>query len=80
MGVRFALILVILVAAFLRLWQFQDIPPGIYPDEAMNATDAIRTLETRQPQVFYPANNGREGLFISVIHFNAIVECLFCVC
>lgn len=63
MGIRSALILVILIAAFLRLWQLQDIPPGIYPDEAMNATDAIRTLETRQPQVFYPANNGREGLF-----------------
>ena len=63
MGVRFALILVILVAAFLRLWQLQDIPSGIYPDEAQNATDAIQTLETRQPQAFYPANNGREGLF-----------------
>ena len=63
MGVRLALILVILVAAFLRLWKLQDIPPGIYPDEAQNATDAIQTLETRQPQAFYPANNGREGLF-----------------
>ncbi|MDO8655293.1 MAG: glycosyltransferase family 39 protein [bacterium] len=63
MGVKLSLILVLLLAAFLRLWQLQVIPPGIYPDEAQNAMDAIQTLETRQPQVFYPANNGREGLF-----------------
>ncbi len=63
MGVKFGLVLVLLLAAFLRLWQLQVIPPGIYPDEAQNAMDAIQTLETRQPQVFYPANNGREGLF-----------------
>lgn len=63
MGVRLGLILVLLLAVFLRLWQLEVIPPGIYPDEAQNAMDAIQTLETRQPQVFYPANNGREGLF-----------------
>ncbi|MBI4123141.1 MAG: glycosyltransferase family 39 protein [Parcubacteria group bacterium] len=63
MGVRLGLILVLLLAAFLRLWQLEVVPPGIYPDEAQNATDAIQTLETKQPQIFYPANNGREGLF-----------------
>lgn len=63
MGVKLTLVLVLILAAFLRLWQLEAIPPGIYPDEAQNAMDAIQTLETGQPQVFYPANNGREGLF-----------------
>jgi 4-amino-4-deoxy-L-arabinose transferase-like glycosyltransferase len=67
MGVKVSLICILLLAAFLRVWQIQEIPPGIYPDEAVNTADAIRTLETKQPQVFYPANNGREGLFNNLL-------------
>jgi 4-amino-4-deoxy-L-arabinose transferase-like glycosyltransferase len=36
----------------------------------MDGNDAIKTLETGQFKVFYPENNGREGLFIWLIAFS----------
>lgn len=61
-----AVILVILVASFFRLYRFQDFPPGLYPDEAMNGNNALETLATGHWKVFYPENNGREGMFINI--------------
>jgi len=58
------LLCVLLVAVFLRTFDLADIPPGIYPDEAMNGNNAIQTLDTGSPQMFYSENNGREGLYI----------------
>ena len=61
------LLSILVLASFFRLWQLDFIPPGLYPDEAMNGMDALKTLETGQFKVFYPENNGREGLFIWLI-------------
>ncbi len=58
-----ALILILLLASFFRLWQIDSIPPGIYPDEAVNATNAV--LEPGR--IFYKDNNGREGFYINLI-------------
>lgn len=58
------LVAILALAAFFRLWQLGSLPPGIWPDEAVNATDALRTLESRDFRVFYPENHGREGLFM----------------
>lgn len=55
---------VTLLAATFRFYHLKSLPPGLYPDEAMNGVDALNALATHQFQVFYPANNGREGLFI----------------
>ncbi|MDD5639147.1 MAG: hypothetical protein PHO28_04580, partial [Candidatus Pacebacteria bacterium] len=63
----FLLLVIILIASFFRLYKLTLIPPGIYPDEAMNANDAIKALQTHNFKVFYPDNNGREGLFINLI-------------
>ncbi|MDP3731194.1 MAG: glycosyltransferase family 39 protein [bacterium] len=57
---------ILVIAAFFRLYQLDSIPPGIYPDEAINANDALKVLDSDKPQVFYPDNNGREGLFINL--------------
>jgi len=54
--------IILLIAAFFRIWQIWQIPPGLYPDEAMNGMDALN----QGPQVFYQNNNGREGLFITI--------------
>lgn len=67
-------ILILAVAAFFRLYQIGSIPPGLYPDEAMNGTNALEALDTAPPaanwrsgfKLFYPENNGREGLFINI--------------
>ncbi|OGZ60824.1 MAG: hypothetical protein A3A00_02855 [Candidatus Spechtbacteria bacterium RIFCSPLOWO2_01_FULL_38_20] len=58
------LVFIILLGAFFRLNDLTNIPPGIYPDEAKYANDAIKTMQTGQYKLFYPENNGREGLYI----------------
>ena len=61
------LLVILLIAIFFRLWQLDIIPPGLYPDEAMNGNDALDVLETGKLKIFYPENNGREGLFVWLI-------------
>ncbi len=60
------LCLIIAIAAFFRFWQIQNIPPGLYPDEAMNGNNALEAIEKGDFKIFYPENNGREGLFINI--------------
>lgn len=60
------LLLIIILAIFFRFWQLDKIPPGLYPDEAINANDAL----LNPGKIFYPGNNGREGLFINLIAFS----------
>ncbi len=58
--------LIMLVAFVFRFQHIQSIPPGLYPDEAMNGNNAIYALENNDYKVYYPENNGREGLFIGL--------------
>jgi 4-amino-4-deoxy-L-arabinose transferase-like glycosyltransferase len=67
---RVAFLLIIIVAAFLRLYKLDIFPPGLYPDEAINGNNALEALSTRNFKVFYPENNGREGLFINLQAFS----------
>ncbi len=61
------ILIIMILAAFFRLWQLDTIPPGLYPDEAINGNDALATLKSKNFKIFYPENNGREGLFIWII-------------
>ncbi len=61
-----ALLLILLVAGIFRLWQIDRLPPGLFGDEAVNGLDALDALAGR-PQVFYPANFGREGLHMLLL-------------
>ena len=70
------LFLILTVAVFFRFYQLDLIPPGLWPDEAANGVDALKALDSTNfsaeggPdfgwKIFYPANNGREGLFINM--------------
>jgi len=70
------LIIILIIASFLRLYNINLIPPGLYPDEAINGNNALEALSTGNfsalggPasgwKVFYPENNGREGLFMNI--------------
>lgn len=63
----YMLLLVILsLAFFLRIYHLESIPMGLYPDEAANGVDALHAIETRHFKLFYPANFGREGLYINL--------------
>lgn len=59
-------LIILLIAVFFRFYQLGSFPPGLYPDEAMNGNNALTALETGKFKVFYPENNGREGLFINL--------------
>lgn len=55
------------IAILARTYHLTTLPPGIYPDEAVNGTDALNALETGNFRWFYPNNYGREGLFMNLI-------------
>ena len=61
-----ALTCLIAVAFFLRFWNIEGTPSGLYPDEAVNAIDAVHAIETGDYRLFYENNYGREGLFINL--------------
>jgi 4-amino-4-deoxy-L-arabinose transferase-like glycosyltransferase len=68
----FALLTAIIVlASFLRLFHFESIPPGLYSDEAIEGNDALEAARTTPflsgLKVFYPENNGREGLYVNAV-------------
>ncbi len=58
---------VLIIATFLRFYHFSTIPPGLYPDEAMDGNNAVEVAQTGHFQVFYPEDNGREGLYVNII-------------
>lgn len=65
-----SLLLAMLIASFaLRFADISNLPSGLYPDEAVNGMDALNANATGQYKLFYPANNGREGLFINLQAF-----------
>ncbi len=57
---------VLTLGAFFRFYQITEIPLGLYPDEAMNGNNALEALAGGDFKIFYPENNGREGLFINM--------------
>ena len=58
--------IIVLVAAFFRLWLLNRIPPGLFGDEATDGLDALDVLAGRGA-VFFPANYGREGLHMWLV-------------
>ena len=64
--VWFTLTLILLGALFVRSYHIDSLPTGLYPDEAVNAIDALQAIESGHYKLFYPNNYGREGLFINL--------------
>jgi 4-amino-4-deoxy-L-arabinose transferase-like glycosyltransferase len=59
-------LLVMAIAIGFRFAKLDSVPPGLYPDEAMNGNNALQALDSGDFKLFYPENNGREGLFINI--------------
>ncbi len=57
-------LIILALALFLRVWRLEMLPPGFYPDEAINGNEAFQTLKTGKFGLFYSENNGREGFFV----------------
>lgn len=47
------LLFVLLLAGFLRLWQLDSLPPGLYHDEAYNGLDALSLVQGKLFPQFY---------------------------
>ena len=58
--------LIFIIALFFRTYRIVEFPPGLYPDEAMNGSNALEAISTGDYRVYYPENNGREGLFMNI--------------
>jgi len=59
-------IILLLVAALFRFYNLEHLPPGLWIDEAVNGVDALQNIDSQSFKIFYPDNNGREGLFINL--------------
>lgn len=64
------LLLITIAAGLIRWHDINQLPAGLYPDEAMNGTNAIDANESGDYKIFYPDNFGREGLFINIQAFS----------
>src|SRR3989338_2659916 len=61
-GATLWLVIILLIAVFFRFYDLKNVPPGLWADEAINGNNAVEA----NWKVFYPENNGREGLFINI--------------
>ena len=64
---KIILVGIVALAALFRFGALDTIPPGIWPDEAINGVEGWRAVESGDFKIFYPTNNGREGLWINMI-------------
>lgn len=58
---------ILLAAACLRLWMFDEVPPGLQHDEVFNAEAAVHLVDDGYLRLFYPSNQGREGAFVWIL-------------
>jgi len=58
----FAILSITALAAFLRLYRLDTLPPGMHFDVAFNYFDIFKLLRG-EFAIFFPANNGREPLY-----------------
>lgn len=58
------LVLVLWLALFLRVWQLNDLPPGLHYDEAFKGVQARALLREHQYPIFFVENFGEEPLQI----------------
>jgi len=58
---------ILLLGIFFRFYHLTSTPPGLYPDEAIDGNNAAEVHQTGQFKVFYPEDNGREGLYVNAL-------------
>ena len=55
-------VVLLILAAGLRVWQIDRVPPGLHDDEIINGEIVEDNIFTGHPAIFY-STGGREGLF-----------------
>ena len=62
-----SLVGILIIATFFRFYHLSTTPPGLYPDEAMDGVNAQNAAQTGDFKVYYPEDNGREGLYVNIL-------------
>jgi 4-amino-4-deoxy-L-arabinose transferase-like glycosyltransferase len=60
---RVTLLVLLLMAALLRLYRLADVPPGLHNDEVINLQIVDQAWQARSWSVYYSLGEGREGLY-----------------
>jgi 4-amino-4-deoxy-L-arabinose transferase-like glycosyltransferase len=60
-------LLILLIAAFARIYAFGDSPPGLQHDEIFKAMEGRALIERGDFRIFYPSNQGHEGGYVWVL-------------
>lgn len=55
------------LAAFFRFWDFQDFPPGLWYDEAVNGTDAFSIMDRDHLTVWRSSNFGHSTIYFYLL-------------
>jgi 4-amino-4-deoxy-L-arabinose transferase-like glycosyltransferase len=63
---RYALLLLLLCAFWVRVADLSNAPPGLYYDEAAHGLDALRVWQG-ELYIFFPTANGHEPLFTYLV-------------
>lgn len=69
----FWLALIVLVAAFLRLYGLHEVPSGLYGDEAFKGIEAQRLLSGGYLPIFFEGNYGEEPLYTYLVAFSFLL-------
>jgi 4-amino-4-deoxy-L-arabinose transferase-like glycosyltransferase len=59
-----AILAILFIAMFVRLWQLDSAPPGLQHDEIFKAVEGRLVAEQGDWRVFYPSNQGHEGGYV----------------
>ncbi|MBN1310106.1 MAG: glycosyltransferase family 39 protein [Anaerolineae bacterium] len=60
---------ILLIAAFLRLWQISTVPPGLFSDESYNVLQAQEIVQGKSWPIFITGNNGYEPIVVYLTAF-----------
>ena len=58
---------ILIIAGFFRFYHLTATPPGLFMDEAMDGVNAQNVAQTGHFKVYYPEDNGREGLYVNIL-------------
>jgi len=64
------LLIILVIASFLRFYKIDAIPNGLLTEESTNGTTAQNVLATGDYKFYYPENGGHEGLFVALQSFS----------
>lgn len=66
-GAGWALLAIMLLAAYLRIVDIDTVPAGFFQDEAINGLDSIRTFEVPYFEIWSDSIGGRPTLFLYAV-------------